>query len=368
MRLNSLDVMRGSVMLLLTVVQPLILSLAACASKLGAPLPAWITQSFTHVAWEGMALWDLVMPTFIFMCGAAIPFAVPKYLTASGRPGTAFWVHLLKRVGLLWFLGLILQGNLLLCRWEQLYLFTNTLQAIAVGYAATSLAFLIPVRRIRFALPFVLMGLYAAALALHGGYAPKDNLAYLVEEFCLPSPRGDAKYTWILTSLMFAAMTMTGSLCGELLKEGESWRKKALRLGLFGMGLLVLGALTAFVVPVIKSIYTVSFTALAMGIAVLVLTALFAVIDGFGVSFGCGVVTRFGRSALAAYFIHEFLYYPTLRPLGRRLAGGAAERLAEWTSVNAGALVSFAGDCAVAALFIWIVYLWAAAARARKQP
>lgn len=368
MRLNSLDVMRGSVMLLLTVIQPLVLALGAFCASCGTPLPAGFLTAFTHVAWEGMTLWDLVMPGFIFMCGAAIPFAVPKYLSESGRPGWPFWKHLLARVALLWLLGLILQGNLLSFRWERIYLFTNTLQAIAAGYALTALAFLIPCRRIRFSLPFVLMALYGILLAVYGTYAPADNLAYAVEEFCLPSPRGDAKYTWILTTLMFAAMTMIGSLCGELLKDEGRWQRKALRLGLFGAGLLLLGGVTALVVPVIKSIYTVSFTALAMGIAVLVLTALFAVIDGLRISFGCGIVTCFGRTALAAYFIHEFLYYTTLRPLGRRLAGGLAGRIAEWTAVNPEALVSFAGDCAVAALFMWIVCLRAAAARARKQP
>lgn len=359
MRLNSLDVMRGSVMLLLTVVQPLILSLAAFASAIGSPLPDGLTHAFTHVAWEGMALWDLVMPSFIFMCGAAIPFAVPKYLE-NGRPGRSFRKHLLTRVGLLWLLGLILQGNLLSFRWEQIYLYTNTLQAIAAGYALTALAFLIPCRRIRFALPFVLMALYGILLAAYGSYAPADNLAYLVEEFCLPSPRGDAKYTWILTTLMFAAMTMIGSLCGELLKGEGVWQRKVIRLAGLAVLLLAGGAATGCFVPMIKPVYTVSFTALAMGIDVLVLLVLFGVIDGVKISCGTGFVTRFGRNALAAYFIHEFLYWSAFLPLGRRLSGGAATRLAEWTGLRADALIPLAGACAATALFIWCVTLWSA--------
>ena len=41
------------------------------------------------------------MPLFIFICGAAVPLALPRRLDAGGRPGLAYWRHVLGRVALL---------------------------------------------------------------------------------------------------------------------------------------------------------------------------------------------------------------------------------------------------------------------------
>ena len=77
-RLFSLDVLRGLDMLFLCVVQPLIYTVCQ----------AWcwwdfekhpVTRQFEHF-WGGFTAYDLIMPLFIFMCGAAIPLALPKRL------------------------------------------------------------------------------------------------------------------------------------------------------------------------------------------------------------------------------------------------------------------------------------------------
>ena len=73
MRLMSLDVMRGLDMFLLVGVGPL---MAAWQRAFG--LPTWLSAQLRHVDWVGLTVWDLIMPWFIFMCGAAIPFALPK--------------------------------------------------------------------------------------------------------------------------------------------------------------------------------------------------------------------------------------------------------------------------------------------------
>ena len=40
---------------------------------------------FRH-PWGGFALWDIIMPLFIFMCGAAIPFALTRRLDENAQP------------------------------------------------------------------------------------------------------------------------------------------------------------------------------------------------------------------------------------------------------------------------------------------
>ena len=102
-RLFSLDVLRGLDMILLTVVGPLVNS----AQDGWECLPGAFVMQFRH-AWSGFTLWDIIMPLFIFMCGAAVPYALVKRLEKGCG---VFWGHVLARVALLWFLGGLVQGN-----------------------------------------------------------------------------------------------------------------------------------------------------------------------------------------------------------------------------------------------------------------
>ena len=72
-RLFALDLLRGIDMFYLAVVSATVAPLCAA---LGLS-PAWKTFLVTH-PWEGFTLYDLIMPLFIFMCGAAVPFGLGR--------------------------------------------------------------------------------------------------------------------------------------------------------------------------------------------------------------------------------------------------------------------------------------------------
>ena len=68
---------------------------------------AWakpIGRQFDHVEWVGMTAWDLVQPFFMFIVGAAMPFA---FAARRARGGTWFngWPHVLWRAGMLLLLS-----------------------------------------------------------------------------------------------------------------------------------------------------------------------------------------------------------------------------------------------------------------------
>lgn len=315
MRLTSLDLMRGGVMLTLTVIQPL---LWAVHQVFG--LPSEVMAQAMHADWVGMRVWDLVMPFFIFMCGTALPFALPKRLE-NGRPTKALWWHLVERVALLWVLGMFIQGNLLSFQWRYIYFYTNTLQAIAAGYFFATLLLLLPYPRVRAVLPLVLAGVYGGLLACYGDYSQQGNLAIVIDKWCFPSGNGDPKYAWVLTTLMFTAMTLLGAQCGAWLKAEGAWVGKTLKLVALGCATLFVGWVLSVVEPLIKPIYTVSFTALAMGCAVLTLAGCYAVADGLGFSKGWGLITLFGRYALVAYVLREG-FHGVLGAVSHRLFGG----------------------------------------------
>jgi predicted acyltransferase len=73
---------------------------------------SWMNRQLDHVKWEGFHFEDLIMPLFLFIVGTAMPFSFNKYLT-GGRTKGRLYFHIVKRVLILWILGMTIQGNLL---------------------------------------------------------------------------------------------------------------------------------------------------------------------------------------------------------------------------------------------------------------
>ena len=94
-RLASLDILRGLDLFLLLAAGPVL-----HAFLNANPSPAWdgVRHQLSHVSWEGFVLWDIIMPLFMFMSGATIPFSMAKY--QDFRPGKEFYLKLVKRFAL----------------------------------------------------------------------------------------------------------------------------------------------------------------------------------------------------------------------------------------------------------------------------
>lgn len=322
-RLYSLDVLRGLDMILLVVVGPFI----KAADQVCHFSSAFMGQ-FRH-GWEGFTLWDSIMPLFIFMCGAAVPFALERRLT-DGRAGTAFWKHVLLRVAMLWILGMVIQGNLLTLDPSKFNPYSNTLQAIAAGYLITACVMLVRSRAVRIAAPVAFALLYTLLLAFGGDYTEHGNFAFKTDVAILKAllPNNSkwlaspSHYTWFSTSLMFAAMTLVGFHATEILRSGgEKW-KKAVRLFIYGAALEAVGWAVSPWIPVIKPIFTLSFTAQAMGWCVISLAALYVLTDILMLRRGLGVIVLFGQYALTAYLVGVWFFRPVLKKLADILIQG----------------------------------------------
>ena len=74
-RLLSLDALRGFAMFWLIGGRELCLALVAWIYP---PLADAFEIQVTHPHWEGFVAWDLVMPTFLFLVGTSMPFALAK--------------------------------------------------------------------------------------------------------------------------------------------------------------------------------------------------------------------------------------------------------------------------------------------------
>lgn len=316
-RLESLDVLRGLDLFLLVFFQPVFYQLARGIGGENVLMDIY-GKLFTHVDWEGFHLWDQVMPLFLFMTGVSIPFAFSRY--KRGEVSSSKMIkRILKRVALLWVFGAIVQGNLLALDPNAIYLYTDTLQAIAMGYMFAALFYMfLPVKWLM-ALTLILPAIYTAGMFLYGGgYGPGVNLAEVIDCNVLGRFRNGAQvvdgevvfagwyhYSWIYSTLNFTTTVLTGLLTGYLLKGDSSDGKKVNTLLLSGAGFLVASYLLSFIEPINKHLWTSSMCFLSSGISILLMAAFYYIVDVRKWRKGVSWLRIYGMNSILAYMLFE---------------------------------------------------------------
>lgn len=329
-RLASLDILRGFDLFMLVGLQPVLVAVAAVWTD----APAWfvtIMRQLDHEVWEGLRCWDLVMPLFLFMVGAAMPFSFAKYRRDKSCRHSALWRRILRRVILLFLAGMLVQGNLLTLDPSRFTIYTNTLQAIAVGYLIASFILLYCDLRRQIAATLALMIIYSAGMALGGDYSPEGSWAYIVDRAILGDFRGDPTYTWIWSSLTFGATVMTGAFAGTLMRRRDIPRPKvALWLAAGGLALTAAGMFVGIWEPVIKRLWTSSMTLLAGGLCTLLMAAAYWWVDVRGHSRGLNWLKIYGMNAITAYVLGEVVNF---RSIVASLTYGLQPLLGPWYEV-----------------------------------
>jgi predicted acyltransferase len=205
-----------------------------------------------------------------------------------------------------------------------------------------------------------LFAVYAAVVHFCGDYTPEGNITALVEGkvFGAILPAGSiwlkiGYYTWILPSMLFAAMTMCGLHSTEILRSGTDPRSRAVRLFGFGAAMLAAGLLAGVYVPVIKPIYTVSFTLQAMGWCVLSLDALYVLTDICGFRRFMSLPVLFGRHCLFAYMAMHVPFKQGFDAMANAVTAGAATHFGKGVQ-------AFAAQIVVCASLVVALKVWAA--------
>ena len=343
-RLESLDALRGFDLFFLVALGPLMHSLARTANM------EWLNESmwvFSHVSWEGFSPWDLIMPLFLFMSGISMPFSLSRYKSISDK--RPLLRRLAKRILLLWIFGMMCQGNLLALDPNTIYLYSNTLQAIATGYLITALLFLFTSRRTQIITAVVLLLVYWTAMQFitvdgygGGNYTPQGNLAEWIDNTVLGRFRDTAQvidgkvvvadwyhYTWILSSLNFGVTVLTGLFAGYIAKD-KIEEKKKLKL-YFGTGItmVIAGWLWNFQMPVIKTIWTSSMVLVSGGYCFLLMALFYYWIDYKGHRSGITWLKVYGMNSIVAYMLANVVNF---RCIGESLFYGLEQYMGSYYS------------------------------------
>lgn len=311
-RLESLDILRGADMFLLLFLGPVLRAVAKVFGLVS------LNGQLSHVEWEGFATWDIIMPLFLFLSGITVPFSLAKY-KGKVTPDRSFYLKLLKRFCMLFFLGWMVQGNVLFLDWKIFHPYANTLQSIAIGYVVASLLFVFLKPGWQIAAGIALFAVYWIAFACTGmNLDPQENIAMVIDKAVLGSHRAGVdwnadglwsfrpgyQYTWILSSLNFVVTVLMGCFAGQILRTQKYQKsRRALVLAVIGVLLVGAGLLINPVFPIIKKIWSSSFTLYSGGLCFLLTALTYYIVDVRGWGKLLSWLKIYGMNAILAYCV-----------------------------------------------------------------
>jgi heparan-alpha-glucosaminide N-acetyltransferase len=308
-RLISLDAFRGTVMALM--LDEYLQLPEAARSFPHSAVWSFIAFNTDHVPWQGCSLHDLIQPGFSFLVGAAMPFSI----ASRKAKGQTFWQlfrHAVWRAVLLMALGIFLRS---IGHRQTYFTFEDTLTQIGLGYV---FLFLLAFTRVRtqVIVSLVILIAFWGAFALYPAPGPnfdyarvgvpmnwEHNYTGFLSHFNKNSNLSWAFDVWFLnlfprehpfvfneggwSTLSFIptlATMILGLLTGEWLRSPKTKEQKLRGLVIAGVVLALLGLVCqwAGICPIVKRVWTSSYTFYSGGLIILMLAGFYALIDWKG--------------------------------------------------------------------------------------
>ena len=278
----------------------------------------FFATQFEHPEWFGFHIYDMVMPLFLFVVGVVIPFSMQRRVQEIEKK-SSLYPHIIRRFIILFILGWIVQGNLLHLDINKFQIYSNTLQAIAVGYLFTCVAYIHLNKKSRYIIFAACLGIYALLLEFTNvpgigtsELLPDKNIAVYFDRLIFGDFDDGYQYTWLLSGFGFVATTLSGLFAGEILKSKLPREKVALQLVIVGVVAVALGLLLDIWHPIVKKLWNSSFVLFSSGICFLLLALFYWVIDIKGYAKWTKPFKVIGINAITAYVISHVIDFPSI--------------------------------------------------------
>jgi len=299
-RLLSVDAFRG-----LTIAAMVLVNNPGSWSHVFAPL--------RHAAWHGWTPTDLIFPFFLFIVGISISLSLSRRM-GEGKSSGALYPKIFKRSALIlvvgWFLHLFPRFRFATMR------IPGVLPRIAVCFLFGALLYLWVKKGISRAAvgAALLVGFWAALTFIPvpgfgaGVLDEKGNLCGYVDRILLGGhlykPHFDPE--GILSTIPALATVLIGTLAGDWLRTAGTLTRKGLGLLLAGIPLTVAGLALHPLFPVNKQLWTSSYVLLTAGLAFLIFSLCFFLVERLGwkgwakpfLVLGSNAITVFAGSTL----------------------------------------------------------------------
>jgi heparan-alpha-glucosaminide N-acetyltransferase len=376
-RITSIDAFRGFVMFLM-------LAEAMRLWTLHDAFPesrVWSIVAFntTHVPWQGCSLHDLIQPAFSFLVGAALPFSIASR-RAKGQTFARMLGHAAWRSVALIVLGIFLRS---LDHSRTYWTFEDTLTQIGLGYTCLFLLAFASRRVQAIAFVAILAGFWLAFVLyplpgpdfnypavgvpadwphLYSGFFAhfnkNANLAWAFDTWFLNlfprlEPFRFNRGGWSTLSFVPTLATMMlGLWCGEWLKSPRGAAEKLKGLLAAGVALTLAGLALQWlhICPIVKRIWTSSYTLYSGGLVILMLAAFYAAIEIKGWLRWAFPLLVIGANSIAVYVMSWTLEDFVKQTMARHIGYAPFAMLgAPFEPVLKGAAVL---------LVFWLVLLW----------
>jgi predicted acyltransferase len=346
-RILSLDAFRGFVMfLMLAEVMRLWTLQRAFPDSTFWSIVAFNTS---HVPWQGCSLHDLIQPAFSFLAGASLPFSI---LSRRGK-GESFGkmlAHALWRSAALMLLGIFLRS---LERPRTYWTFEDTLTQIGMGYTFLFLVAFVSLRVQIAAFVTILVGFWLAFALyplpgpdfdytkvgvaanwphLYTGFLAhfnkNSNLSWAFDVWFLNLFPREKPFLYngggwsTLSFIPTLATMMLGLWAGQWLMTSRSTFEKLKGLIIGGVALTFAGLLLQWlhICPIVKRIWTSSYTLYSGGLVILMLAGFYALIEWKGWKKWSFSLLVIGANSIAIYVmswtIEHFVSSALVRHLG----------------------------------------------------
>jgi len=288
-RLISLDVFRGITIALMILV-----------NSSGNTSPYYWLE---HSAWNGCTFADLVFPFFIVIVGISSVLALTN-LKAKGCSTSRLLEKVVRRSGYIFLMGLLLNAfphfDLSTLR------ILGVLQRIALCYFFSAFLFLTTRIQVQAIIMLVLLIGYGC-LMTYTPFTPDGNLVGALDRLVLTpahlyTPTFDPE--GLLSTLPAIASVLLGNLLGFSLTSLRTKKQKLRWMSVVGLMLIVLAWIWNLSLPINKALWSSSYVLLTGGIALLVSSILYFMIE---IKYWIRWSKPFdllGRHAMLVYMLH----------------------------------------------------------------
>lgn len=271
-RYLALDAFRGFIMVMLVSAG---FGLAALAKR--NPAYSGLAAQFEHMDWEWIAFWDLIQPAFMFIVGAAMPFALARR-AEQGATKSQIFRHVAARS-----LRLILMSQILMSisRGRMHFQLINVLAQIGITYFLCYLIMQLRFRWQALIAALILAGHWALFVAFPGTEGPfmskTTNIGAVIDAWVFG--KVNPGYWATINFITSTVTTLFGVWAGQLLRSGKPHGQTMRILALWAVGCLALGLAIHPWNPIIKRICTTSFTLYSGGWVLLMLLFFYWVVE-----------------------------------------------------------------------------------------
>lgn len=318
-----------------------------------------IAAQTSHVEWNGLRLEDCIFPTFLFIAGLSFPFSLAKQRSLD-KSNASIHKKVITRGLVLVILGFIYNG-LLNFNFETMR-YASVLGRIGLSWMFAALIYMHSSNRKNwFIIAAILVGYWLLLTFVSApdnraadNYSMEGSLVGYVDRVLLPGrlykeihdPEG------ILGIIPAIATAMLGMMAGTFIKDQDkvmSGSRKALLLALSGAGLILIGLVWSFVMPINKNLWTSSFVCTVGGISAMLFALFYYIIDVKQYNKWAFFFKVIGMNSITIYMAQSFIPFSTV---SKKIFGGAIQFIPE-TAQPLATSIAFIGLCW---LFLYFLY------------